>query len=151
MKEESLNGSSIIKFALLRAYESLDASTQALLGVCQLMVARNQSYWYITFAAPNPAVWKRIVKRLESITRRFDRTLSSFILVVCTIDDLAPPGGQGIGIVKRLFQINKAWFVQVSNEAHPHWMQVIPKEALTRTQPPQVSRNDEEDDLELPF
>ncbi len=88
------------------------------------MIAHNESYWYIAFAASNVQVWKRIVKRLESITRRFDRTLSSFMLAVCTSDDPVPPGGLGIGRVKRLFQINEAWFVQVTHDKHPYWIQV---------------------------
>lgn len=151
MKEESLTSSSIIQVAILRAYENLDASTRALLGACKLMIARNESYWYIAFAAPNVQVWKRIVKRLESITRRFDRTLSSFILAVCTSDDPVPPGGLGVGRVKRLFQINEDWFVQVTHDEHPYWMEVIPHEALSLVPPSQSSIDDGEDDLDIPF
>jgi hypothetical protein len=107
MKEESLTSSSLISVAILRAYENLDASTRALLGGCKLMIARNESYWYIAFAAPNVQVWKRIVKRLESITRRFDRTLSSFMLTVCTSDDPVPPGGLVLDELNVCFRLTK--------------------------------------------
>lgn len=143
MKEESFNNSSIIRIALKRAYANMDASTRALLASCHLMIACNESYWYIAFAAPNPAVWKRIVKRLESITRRLEKTLSSFMLAICTQDDLLPPGGLKVGKVKRLFQINEAWFVQVNHDEHPHWIEVIPQDALSLVPPPQISEDDD--------
>ncbi len=94
--------SSLIQVAILRAYSNLDSSTRALLNACQLLVDRNPNYWYIAFVAPNAQVWKRIVKRLESITRRFDQTTSSFMLAVCTVNDPMPPGGLGVGRIKRL-------------------------------------------------
>ncbi len=142
MEEESLTTSSLIQVAILRAYANMDSSTRALLGSCQILIARNPKYWYIAFAAPNPTIWKRIVKRLESITRRLERTLGSFMLAVCTSDDPVPPGGVGFGIVKRLFQINEAWFVQVCHDDHPYWMEVIPRNALSRVPPSQSSRED---------
>ncbi len=152
MKEESLTSPSLVEIALLRAYANMDSSTRALLGSCQLLIARNSSYWYIAFAAPNSTVWKRIVKRLESITRRLERTMSSFMLAVCTTDDPVLPGGLGVGRVKRLFQVNEVWFVQVGHDDHPYWIEVIPEDALTLVPPPRTSGdNDEEDDLEIPF
>jgi hypothetical protein len=102
MTEVPSTSSSLIQVAILRAYSNLDSSTRALLAACQLLVARNPNYWYIAFVAPNEKVWKRIVKRLFIITRRFDQTTSSFILAVCTVNDPIPLGGLSVGRIKRL-------------------------------------------------
>jgi hypothetical protein len=67
------------------------------------------------------------------------------------IDDPVPPGGLGVGRVKRLFQINEAWFVQVTHDKHPYWMEVIPHQALSPVPPSQLSVDDGEDDLDIPF
>jgi hypothetical protein len=115
------------------------------------MVARNQNYWYIVFVAPNVQVWKRIVKRLESITRRFDQTTSSFMLAVCTVNDPMPFGGLGVGRIKRLFEINSCQFVAVTHDEHPFWMEVIPREALSPLPPSNSSLAELDDDLDLPF
>jgi hypothetical protein len=78
--------------------------------------------------------------------------MSSFMLAVCTTDDPVPPGGLGVGRVKRLFQVNEVRFVQVGHDDHPYWIEVIPEDALTPVPPPRLfGDNDEEDDLEIPF
>jgi len=151
MTEVPSISSSLIRVAILRAYSNLDSSTRAILAACQLMVARNQNYWYIVFVAPNVQVWKRIVKRLESITRRFDQTTSSFMLAVCTVNDPMPFGGLGVGRIKRFFEINSCQFVAVTHDEHPYWMKVIPREALSPLPPSNSARDEPDDDLELPF
>jgi len=151
MTEVPSISSSLIQVAILRAYSNLDSSTRALLAACQLMVARNPNYWYIGFVAPNVPVWKRIVKRLESITRRFDQTTRSFMLAVCTVNDPMPPGGLGVGRIKRLFEINSCQFVAVTHDEHPFWMEVIPREALSPLPPSNSAKDEWDDDLELPF
>jgi len=151
MAEVPSTSSSLIQIAIRRAYSNLDSSTRALLTACQLRVARNPNYWYIAFVAPNVPVWKRIVKRLFIITRRFDQTTSSFILAVCTLDDPIPLGGLGVGRIKRLFEINSCQFVQVTHDEHPYWMQVIPREALSPLPPSNTAKDEWDDDFELPF
>jgi hypothetical protein len=151
MSELPSISSSLIQVAILRAYSNLDSSTRALLNACQLLVARNPNYWYIAFVAPNEKVWKRIVKRLFIITRRFDQTTSSFMLAVCTVNDPIPLGGLGVGRIKRLFEINSCQFVQVSHDEHPFWMQVIPREALSSVPPSNSAKHEWDDDFELPF
>jgi hypothetical protein len=151
MTEVPSTSSSLIQVAILRAYSNLDSSTRAILAACQLMVARNPNYWYIAFVAPNVPVWKRIVKRLFIITRRFYQTTSSFMLAVCTLDDPMPPGGLGVGRIKRMFEINSCQFVQVTHDEHPYWMEVIPREALFPLPPSDSVRDDDEDNFDLPF
>jgi hypothetical protein len=49
------------------------------------------------------------------------------------------------------FFLNEAWFVQVTHDKHPYWMEVIPDEALSPVPPSQLSVDDGEDDLDIPF
>lgn len=135
MNSKSPTSASLIQIALRRAYDNMNSSTRALLLSCQILITRNNTHWYITLAAPNARVGKRIVKRLESITRRFEQTLSSFILSVCTTDDPVPPGGCGVGRVQRHFLINQTWFVQIDHEDHPHWVEVAPERLLSPVEP----------------
>jgi len=135
MNENSSTSASLVQIALIRAFNNMNSSTRALLRSCQVLVACDRTHWYIAFATPNLQIWKRIVKRLESITRRLEQTLSSFMLAVCTIDDLVPPGGTGVGIVQRLFLINQTTFVQIGHNDHPHWVEVAPESMLSRAEP----------------
>jgi hypothetical protein len=73
------------------------------------------------------------------------------MLAVCTVDDPIPPDGLGVGRIKRLFEINSCQFVQVTHDEHPYWMEVIPREALSPLPPSDSVRDDDEDDLSLPF
>lgn len=132
MNEKSWDKTSLFRVALLRAYNNLDSSTRALLGSCKLVTTRNATYWQIAFVAPSLVVWKRIVRRLESITRRFDETLSTFILAVCTSDDPVPAEVKGLGIIEQRFKVNQTKYVQLGNEVHPYWVQVVPSALLSK-------------------
>ena len=150
MNEDSLSSSLLIQAAISRAYANMDSSTRALLGLTQILIASHTTHWYIAVLAPNPAVWKRIVKRLESITRRLEETMSSFILAVCTTDDPVPPSGAGVGRVQRQFLIDQRWFVQLGYKDHTYWVEVAPENLLSPA-PPQAGEDDRENDDDIPF
>ncbi len=127
MTRQSMSNSLLIEIAISRAIDNLSSSTRSLLRSCKIIVSHNNVFWHVIVIAPTPVVWKRVVKRLVSITRRLAQTLSSFIIGVCIDSDVIPFGGNGKGIIQRKFLAGKTWWTQERNLEHLNWMEVVPK------------------------
>jgi anthranilate/para-aminobenzoate synthase component II len=127
MAAQSKTGSSLIEIAISRAIDNLNSSTRALLRSCRIVASNNRLLWHVVVIAPTPVVWKRLVKRLVSITRRLAQTLGSFMIGVCIASDIIPFGHGGQGIIQRKFLSGKTWWIQQRNLEHFNWIDVVPR------------------------
>lgn len=127
MTAQSNTNSPLIEIAISRAIDNLNSSTRALLRSCKIIISHNRVLWHVIVIAPTPVIWKRLVKRLVSITRRFAQTLGSFMIGVCIASDTMPFGGGGEGFIQRKFLVGKSWWVQQRNSEHLYWIEVVPR------------------------
>lgn len=135
----------VIKVAIQRAYSQLDASLRPLISACELQLGYHQETWIVLLIAPNQRIWKRLVRRSESITRRFNRVMSTFTLTFCLKGDAIPTGYGGRWRVQKNFWIEEEWWLQMQHQEHGHWVSVMPASMWS---PLEVDAEPLEDDLD---
>ncbi len=115
----------VIKIAIQRAYSRLDASLRALFSACELRLGYQDESLMMLIIAPNSIIWKRLVKRSESITRCFSRVMSNFTLTFC-LKDAIPTGAAGLWRVQSNFWIDQNRWLQIQHQEQRYWVSVAP-------------------------
>lgn len=128
---EQLTSLQITKIALQRAYSKLDSSNRALLSGCGFRLDYHNEYWNVIFIAPNQSIWKRLVKRIESITRRFSLVMNTFTVTFCLTSDPIAPSCSHLWRVQRTVRIDQRWWAQIQHGQHPYWVSLTPQELLS--------------------
>jgi hypothetical protein len=116
----------VIKIAIQRAYSQLDASLRALLSACELQLGYYDESWSVLIIAPHQNIWKRLVKRSESIARRFSRVMSTFTLTFCLKEGALPTSPAGLWRVQKNFWIDEQWWLQMQHQEQRYWVSVAP-------------------------
>lgn len=120
------------QLAIKKTIDKLGSSTRALVKASVVEFSHNGVVWHIRIVAPNPQVWKRLEKRNQSLTSRFEESLSTFVLSFCVKDNVLPFFGEIRGKVTGKFSNRDVFFTKLNDCKNP-WIHIVPDHLLMPT------------------
>lgn len=126
--------------AALKAIDKLNSSTRSLVKSSKVTLFCDQGVWYVDVGAPSLKVLNRILKRTESIARRFNQVFGAFVLSFGLWDNNQPVLSKNE--VESVFLIENTWFTRHCCERYANgercdwdWVHVFPVDILPALMP----------------